>query len=39
MTTVMAGLYAIVFASFVVASMYITGAFTTGDITSFVGIS
>ena len=39
MTRVMAGLYAIVIAALVAASMYLTGALTTGDITSFFGIS
>ncbi len=39
MTRVMAGLYAIVIATFIAASMYLTGALTVGDITSLVGIS
>lgn len=39
MTRVMAGLYAIAVAAFIVVSMYLTGALTTGDVTAFVGIS
>jgi len=39
MTRVMAGLYAIVIAALVAASMYLSGALTTGDITGFFGIS
>ena len=39
MTSLMAGLYAIVIATFIAASMYLTGALTAGDITGLVGIS
>ncbi len=39
MTRVMAGMYVIGAATFVAASLYVTGAFTTGDVTGFVGIS
>ena len=39
MTRVMAGFYTVVIAAFVVASMYLTGALTTADVTSFIGIS
>ena len=39
MTSLMAGLYTIVIAAFVVASMYVTGAVTTGDLTGLIGIS
>jgi len=39
MTRVMAGLYAIVIATFIAASMYLTGALTTGDVTGIFGIS
>ena len=39
MTKVLAGLYTIAIATFIAASMYVTGAFTTGDITGLVGIS
>ncbi len=39
MTRVMAGLYAVAIAAFVAASMYVSGALTTVDITGLVGIS
>ena len=39
MTRVMAGLYTIVGAAFIAASMYLTGALTTGDVTGIFGIS
>ncbi len=39
MTRVMAGLYTIAIAAFVAASMYVTGALTTGDVTDIFGIS
>ncbi len=39
MTTVMAGFYTIVAAGFIAASMYLTGALTTGDVTGIFGIS
>ena len=39
MTTVMAGFYTIVAAGFIAASMYLTGALTTSDVTSLIGIS
>ena len=38
MTRVMAGMYVIGAATFVVASLYVTGAFTTGDVTGIFGI-
>ncbi len=38
MTRVMAGLYAIVIAAFIAASMYLTGSLTASDITGLVGI-
>ena len=39
MTRIMAGLYAIVIAAFIAASMYLSGSLATGDVTGFVGIS
>ncbi len=39
MTRVMAGLYVIIAAGFVAASVYLAGALTTGDVSGFVGIS
>ncbi len=39
MTRMMAGLYTIAGAAFIAASMYLTGALTTGDVTGIFGIS
>ncbi len=39
MTRIMAGLYAVVVAAFIAASMYLTGALTAGDVTGLIGIS
>ena len=39
MTRVMAGLYTIVIAAFIAASLYLTGSLTTGDVTGIFGIS
>ena len=39
MTRVMAGLYTIVIAGFIAASLYVTGSLTTGDVTGLFGIS
>ena len=39
MTRVLAGLYTMVIAAFFAASLYLSGALTTGDVASFVGIS
>jgi len=39
MTRVMAGLYTIVIATFIAASLYVTGSLTTGDVTGIFGIS
>lgn len=39
MTRVLAGLYTMVIAAFVAASLYLSGALTTGDVAGLVGIS
>ena len=39
MTRIMAGLYSIVIAGFIAASLYLTGSLTTGDVTGIFGIS
>ncbi len=39
MTSLLAGLYTMAIAAFLVASMYLTGVLTAGDITGLVGVS
>ena len=39
MTRVMAGMFAAMFASFVLASTYLSGDLTAAEITAFFGIS